>query len=165
MTETGYIGIGSILGDKLNNCLKAIDLIDRTPGCRVEARSRFFRTEPVGVEGQDWYINCVISLSTRLSAQDLLNALQAIEAGMGRERKDKWASRTIDLDILFFGESVIDRKALRVPHPLMHLRRFVLVPMAQLAPDLKHPVLGKTMAELLDLLAGERQAVIRLEEL
>lgn len=165
MTETGYIGIGSNLGDKLNNCLKAIDLIDRTPGCRVEARSRFFRTEPVGVEGQDWYINCVISLSTRLSAQDLLNALQAIEAGMGRERKDKWASRTIDLDILFFGESVIDRKALRVPHPLMHLRRFVLVPMAQLAPDLKHPVLGKTMAELLDLLAGERQAVIRLEEL
>ncbi|MEA2038405.1 MAG: 2-amino-4-hydroxy-6-hydroxymethyldihydropteridine diphosphokinase [Thermodesulfobacteriota bacterium] len=164
MTKTGYIGIGSNLGDKLNNCLKAIDLIDRTPGCSVEARSRFFRTEPVGVEGQDWYINCAISLSTRLSAQDLLKVLQAVEAGMGRERKDKWASRTIDLDILFFGESVIDRKALRVPHPLMHLRRFVLVPMAQLAPDLRHPVLGKTMVELLDLLAGERQAVICLEE-
>lgn len=164
MTETGYIGIGSNLGDKLDNCLKAIGLIDRTPGCRVESRSRFFRTEPVGVEGQDWYINCAISLSTRLSAQDLLKVLQAVEAGMGRERKDKWASRTIDLDILFFGESVIDRKALRVPHPLMHLRRFVLVPMAQLAPDLRHPVLGKTMVELLDLLAGERQAVICLEE-
>ena len=164
MTDTAHIGIGSNLGDKLNNCLKAIDLIDRTPGCSVEARSRFFRTEPVGVEGQAWYVNGGISLSTRLSAQDLLKALQAVEADMGRERKDKWASRTIDLDILFFGESVFDRKALRVPHPLMHLRRFVLVPMAQLVPDLKHPVLGKTMVELLDLLAGEKQTVIRLEE-
>ncbi len=164
MTETGYIGIGSNLGDKLNNCLKAIDLIDRTPGCNVVARSHFFKTEPVGVEGQDWYVNCVISLSTCLSVQNLLKVLQALEAGMGRKRKKKWASRTIDMDILFFGESVINRKDLIIPHPLMHLRRFALVPMAQLAPDLRHPVFGKTIAELLDLLADEKQTVIRLEE-
>lgn len=162
--RTAYIGIGSNLGDKLNNCLKSIDLIERIPGCLVEAQSDFFRTEPVGVEDQNWYVNCVISLQPDISVQQLLKNLLAIEAGLGRERKQKWNPRTIDLDIILFGQDLINEKNLTVPHPLMHERRFVLVPMVQLAPDLIHPVLKKSMIELLDALPEERQAVIPLME-
>ena len=162
MDKTGYIGIGSNLGDKRDNCLKAIDRINELPGCRVMAQSGFYLTEPVGVKGQDWYLNCVIALSTDMSAQDLLKRLLAIEADMGRERKGRWDPRLIDLDILLFGNEVIDEKGLQVPHPLMHLRRFVLVPMVFLAPDLIHPVLGKTMVELLSISSEEAQSVIPL---
>jgi 2-amino-4-hydroxy-6-hydroxymethyldihydropteridine diphosphokinase len=162
MDKTGYIGIGSNLGDKRDNCLKAIDRINELPGCRVMAQSGFYLTEPVGVKGQDWYLNCVIALSTDMSAQNLLKRLLAIEADMGRERKGRWDPRLIDLDILLFGNEVIDEKGLQVPHPLMHLRRFVLVPMVFLAPDLIHPVLGKTMVELLSISSEEAQSVIPL---
>jgi len=162
--KTAYIGTGSNLGDKLNNCLKAINLIEKIPGCRVEAQSDFFRTEPVGVEDQDWYVNSVISIRTDLSAQQLQKSLLAIETGLGRERKRKWDPRTIDLDIILFGQDLINEKNLTVPHPLMHERRFVLVPMIQLAPDLIHPVLKKSMTELLYALPEERQTVIPLME-
>jgi 2-amino-4-hydroxy-6-hydroxymethyldihydropteridine diphosphokinase len=162
MDKTGYIGIGSNLGDKRDNCLKAIDRINELPGCRVMAQSGFYLTEPVGVKGQDWYLNCVIALSTDMSAQNLLKRLLAIEADMGRERKGRWDPRLIDLDILLFGNEVIDEKGLQVPHPLMHLRRFVLVPMVFLAPNLIHPVLGKTMVELLSISSEEAQSVIPL---
>ena len=161
---TAYIGIGSNLGDKLNNCRKAIDMTGRMPDIRVKAQSRFYRTTPVGVEGQDWYVNGVISLSTGLSAQDLMANLLDIEKIMGRERKKRWDSRTIDLDILLYGQEVIEEEDLTVPHPLMHLRKFVLEPMAQLAPDLIHPVLGKSMAVLLENFREQGQDVIPLGE-
>lgn len=149
MMKTAYIGVGSNLGDKINNCLEAVVRIDEISGCRVTAQSDFYRTQPVGVKGQDWYVNGVIVLSSDIPAQDLLKGLLAIEVDMGRERKRKWDSRVIDLDILLFGAEVISEKGLQVPHPLMHLRRFVMVPMVSLAPDLVHPVLRKSMAELL----------------
>jgi 2-amino-4-hydroxy-6-hydroxymethyldihydropteridine diphosphokinase len=149
MTKTAYIGVGSNLGEKIIHCLEAIVRIDAISGCRVTAQSGFYRTQPVGVKGQDWYVNGVIVLSADISAQELLKSLLAIEVDMGRERKRKWDSRIIDLDILLFGEEVISEKGLQIPHPLMHLRRFVLVPMVSLAPDLVHPVLGKSMTELL----------------
>ncbi|MCD4715543.1 MAG: 2-amino-4-hydroxy-6-hydroxymethyldihydropteridine diphosphokinase [Desulfobacterales bacterium] len=161
---TAYIGIGSNLGDKLNNCRKSIEMTGRIPDTSVTAQSVFYRTEPVGVEGQDWYVNGVISLSTGLSAQDLLKNLLDIEQIMGRERKKKWDSRTIDLDILLYGQEVIEEEDLTVPHPLMHLRRFVLEPMVQLAPDLIHPVLGKSMAGLLEDFREQGQDVIPLGE-
>ncbi len=147
MMKTAYIGVGSNLGDKINNCLEAVVRIDEISGCRVTAQSDFYRTQPVGVKGQDWYVNGVIVLSSDIPARDLLKGLLAIELDMGRERKRKWDSRIIDLDILLFGEEVISEKGLQVPHPLMHLRRFVLAPMVSLAPDLVHPVLRKSMAE------------------
>ena len=161
---TAYIGIGSNLGDKLNNCRKSIEMTGRIPDTSVTAQSVFYRTEPVGVEGQDWYVNCVISLSTGLPAQELLKNLLDIEQIMGRERKKKWDSRTIDLDILLYGQEVIEEEDLTVPHPLMHLRRFVLEPMVQLAPDLIHPVLGKSMAGLLEDFREQGQDVIPLGE-
>ena len=160
MTKTAYIGVGSNLGDKINNCLEAVVRIDEISGCRVTAQSDFYRTQPVGVEGQDWYVNGVIVLSSDIPAQDLLKGLLAIEVDMGRERKRKWDSRVIDLDILLFGAEVISEKGLQVPHPLMHLRRFVMVPMVSLAPDLVHPVLRKSMTELLVDSSEKDQSVV-----
>jgi len=164
MNKTAYVGIGSNLGDKYANCLKAIEIVDNIPGCRVMAQSDFFRTDPVGVEGHDWYVNGAISLETDLSAHELLNNLLSIEANLGRKRNKKWEPRTIDLDILLFGQDVIDEKDLTIPHPLMHLRKFVLMPMVQLVPNLVHPVLGNTLEELLNNPAVEGQTAIPLEE-
>lgn len=164
MEKTAYIGVGSNLGEKHKNCLKAIDLVDRIPRCRLTAHSDFFRTEPVGVEGHDWYVNSVVSITTAISAQHLLKRLLAIEEHMGRERMQKWEPRSIDLDILLFGQDVVDEDDLTIPHPFLHLRKFVLVPIVQLAPHLIHPVLGKSMAELLDDFSDEGQSVIALEE-
>jgi 2-amino-4-hydroxy-6-hydroxymethyldihydropteridine diphosphokinase len=161
-TNTAYIGIGSNQGDKLENCLKAIDLTGRIEGCRVKACSDFFQTEPVGVEGHDWYVNGVMELYAGISAPRLLKGLLAIEAGMGRVRRRKWGPRPIDLDLLLYGRHVISKKDLTVPHRFMHVRRFVLVPMVQLAPDLIHPVLKRTMAELLESLPEDGQEIISL---
>ncbi len=163
MANTAFIGLGSNLGDKLKNCLEAIELIRGVPGCDLVAKSGFYQTTPVGVEGQDWYVNGVISLRTMLPAHDLLNWLLGIEKRMGRVRKDKWDPRTIDLDILLFGQTVINHEDLTIPHPLMHLRRFVLVPMVQLAPDSIHPVLGKTMSWLLENFSDDGQTVTEVK--
>ncbi|MBL7225295.1 MAG: 2-amino-4-hydroxy-6-hydroxymethyldihydropteridine diphosphokinase [Desulfobacteraceae bacterium] len=158
--NTAYIGVGSNLEDKLHNCCKAIELVDNIENCTVMKQSGFYRTEPVGVASQDWYVNGVIRVETGLSAQDLLRSLLSIETGMGRVRKQRWESRIIDLDILLYEHHVIDEKNLTIPHPLMHTRRFVLMPMVQLDPDLIHPVLGRTMSELFDDLAEEGQGVM-----
>jgi 2-amino-4-hydroxy-6-hydroxymethyldihydropteridine diphosphokinase len=163
MLKTAYIGIGSNLGDKLDNCLRAIDRVNGIPSSRVSTQSDFYRTSPVGVTGQDWYVNGVVALSTEITAQHLLRCLLSIEADMGRERRRKWDSRSIDLDILLFGDDILDEENLRVPHPMMHLRRFVLVPLISLAPHLVHPVLRKPLIELLNNLSDESQAVIPLE--
>ncbi len=155
MATTAYIGIGSNLGEKLDNCIRAIDLMEKLPGCGVMARSDFYRTSPVGVEGQDWYVNGAVSLATDLPASSLLKGLLWIEEELGRIRRKKWDSRTIDLDILLYGQAVINEKDLIIPHPSMHLRKFTLKPMVQLAPNLVHPVLGSTMVRLLDGLSEE----------
>lgn len=163
MRQEAYIGIGSNLGDKAGNCLRAIDWLNRFAGCEILARSDLFQTEPHGFEDQDWFVNGVVSLGTDLSAHELLRALLHVEKGMGRVRKRRWDSRVIDLDILLYGEDVIQERDLVVPHPHMHLRRFVLVPLIQLAPNLVHPTLGKTMAELLRDCPEEGQSVILMK--
>jgi 2-amino-4-hydroxy-6-hydroxymethyldihydropteridine diphosphokinase len=159
ITKTAYIGIGSNLGDKLDNCLRAIDQIEKISGVRVTARSPFYRTEPVGIQRQDWYLNGAIALSLHISVRALLTSLLDIENVMGRKRIKKWDSRIIDLDILIAGDEVIDEQGLTVPHPLMHKRRFVLVPLVQLAPELMHPTLGMTIGALLARIPEEGQSV------
>lgn len=162
MGEIAYIGIGSNLGDPLGNCLKAIQLLDEMQGCHIKGRSGFYRTEPVGVKGQGWFVNAVISLKTGRSSQHLLEGLLAIEAQMGRVRKEKWGPRVIDLDLLIHGDKVIDEQDLIVPHPRMHERKFVLIPMVDLTPNLIHPVYGKRMIDLLDECPGEGQKVFAI---
>ena len=161
--ESAYIGIGSNIGSKMANCEKAISLMERLEGCSVKAQSSFYRTEPVGVEGQDTFINAVIRMDTDLCPTSLLKRLLKIETDMGRVRRKKWDARVIDLDILLFGRRVIEEPDLMVPHPLMHLRRFVLAPLLQIDPNLIHPVLGKSMRELAGELTGDGQAVALCE--
>jgi len=160
--NTAYIGIGSNIGEPLNNCRKAIDIIDHIDGCRVSGISRFYRTEPVGATAQSWYVNGAIQIQTTLGPHELLRSLLSIESRMGRVRRQKWEARVIDLDILLYGNQVIEESDLKVPHPLMHQRRFVLMPMMDLNPRLIHPILGKEMAGLLDDLSVEGQAVLPL---
>ena len=162
--KKAYIGIGSNLGDTHGNCRKAIERMGRIPGCSVTGLSELYLTEPVGVEGQDWYVNGVIAISTSLSPQELIKGLYIIEADMGRVRKERWGPRTIDLDILLFGQDIIREPNLTIPHPRMHERRFVIAPMVELAPDLVHPTLGKKMTELLAMIPGDGQVVKPIED-
>lgn len=161
---TVYIGVGSNLGDKQGNCLRAVERMDRMPGGRITGCSEWFLTKPVGVEGQEWYVNGVASLTTDISPQDLLMRILAIEADMGRVRRERWEPRNIDLDILLFGSEIIHDSNLKIPHPRMHLRRFVLEPLAQLAPDLIHPGLSLSMKELIERLPDDGQVVTRMKE-
>ena len=147
-----YIGIGSNLGDKSFHCRYAINQIDTVPGCHVIARSTLFKTEPEGVTKQPWYVNCIAQIAVTKSPFELLKGLMNIESAMGRVRRKRWEARIIDLDILLFGQEVRESQNLIIPHPLMHKRRFVLEPLAQLAPDLVHPVFKVTIQELLNRL-------------
>jgi len=144
-----YIGIGSNIGDKISNCRCAVEEMGQLPECEITACSSLFKTEPEGVMQQDWFMNCVSQLITTLSPFQLIQALLSIEHAMGRRRRRRWEARIIDLDILLFGQEVIRSRDLVIPHPLMHKRRFVLEPLAQLAPELIHPVLKMTIVHLL----------------
>lgn len=161
---TAYIGIGSNLEDKRQNCLTAVEKVEQIHGSELTGRSDWYLTKPVGVKGQDWYVNGVVSISTKIPPRDLLRRLLAIESDMGRVRRRRWESRIIDLDILLYGQEIIDEEDLTVPHPLMHLRKFVLIPLVQLAPDLIHPSLGVTIAELLGTIQNNGQEVVPLKD-
>ncbi|MBN2123347.1 MAG: 2-amino-4-hydroxy-6-hydroxymethyldihydropteridine diphosphokinase [Deltaproteobacteria bacterium] len=158
--ERVYIGVGSNLGDRRRNCERAIEYMERLPHCRTTGCSGWYLTRPVGVEGQDWFVNGVASLETTLAPEVLLDGLLAIEEKMGRTRKEHWGPRIIDLDLLLYGQQVIETEHLKIPHPLMHQRRFVLIPMVDLAPELKHPLLDLGMVELLRQCPEGRQQVI-----
>ena len=162
--KTAYIGIGSNIGDKVSNCRKAIEEIKKMRRCRFISQSEFFLTKPVGVEDQDWYVNGVVSAAAGLPPAELLEKLLAIEARMGRTRRQPWEARIIDLDLLLYGQDIIIENDLTVPHPRLHLRRFVLEPLVRLAPDLVHPSLGKTVSELLRDLEDDSQEVLPLKD-
>jgi len=145
-----YIGIGSNLGDKPSNCRYSIDQIDILPGCHVIARSTLFKTEPEGITGQPWYVNCIAQIITTKGPFELLKGLMSIESAMGRVRRKRWEARILDLDIILFGQEIRKTHNLIIPHPLMHKRRFVLEPLVQLMPNLVHPVFKLTVRELLN---------------
>lgn len=135
-TNLAYIALGANLGDPIDTLLTAIDELRALPHCTQLQSSGFYRTKPVDATGPD-YINAVVSLQTTLDAQALFEHLQAIELAHGRERSERNAPRTLDLDLLLFGNESIDTEHLTVPHPRMHLRAFVLHPLAELAPKLQ----------------------------
>jgi len=145
-----YIGIGSNLGDKLYFCEKAISEILKIDRHKLLAKSSLFKTQPLGYTSQDWFVNGVIKIETDLEPSELLRTLKTIEARLGRTDTFQWGPRTIDLDILFFDDVELHTRDLQIPHPLIQKRRFVLIPLAEINRNLIHPVLKKTVQELLN---------------
>lgn len=158
--KDAYIALGSNLGDRELNLLRAVAEIGKLPSCKVTALSPFYETSPVGVTDQPSFVNAVLRLTTELASHDLLDSLQHIETVIfSRKRTIRWGARTIDLDLLLYGDEVINGEDLIVPHPRMTERRFVLQPLSDIAPDLVHPVLGKRIADLLAALRSEETVV------
>jgi 2-amino-4-hydroxy-6-hydroxymethyldihydropteridine diphosphokinase len=155
-----YLSCGSNVGDRSAHLRAAIERLKEAG--TVRAVSGFYETEPVELRAQPWFLNCVVALETRLSARDLLDQALAIEQEMGRIRLRDKGPRSIDIDILLYGEEAIEERGLKIPHPSMQQRRFVLEPLVEIAPDVIHPTLKKSARELLaELPAG--QVVRRLE--
>jgi len=153
--KQAFLSLGSNLGDREAHLLKALDRLEAA-GIHILSRSSIYETEPQDLPNQPWFLNMVVEVETELFPRLLLARAQAIELGMGRKREVSKGPRPIDIDILLFGNYVIRTRELQVPHPRMCQRRFVLEPLTELAPELRHPVTGKTVREML----SETQAQI-----
>jgi len=151
-----YIGIGSNLGDALQNCRDAVHRLSQIRATQLTGASSFYKSEPVGIENQDWFVNAVVEIKTGLTPNELLHALQGIENAMGRKREIKGGPRIIDLDFLFYGQDIIDEPNLQVPHPEIHQRRFVLEPLNEVASYFIHPVFGVSVRGLKDRLKDRK---------
>lgn len=159
MSPPVFIALGSNLGDRQANYRQALERIAALPGTAIVRQSSQYETQPLG-EALAWYLNGVIEIRTGLTAEALLDRLQAIEHALGRVRSAvRWTSRTLDLDILLFGAELIDTPHLYIPHPELHKRRFVLEPLCEIAPNFYHPRLRRTVAELLAELDDEKRVI------
>jgi 2-amino-4-hydroxy-6-hydroxymethyldihydropteridine diphosphokinase len=151
VSKTAFIGIGSNLGDREANLRKAVELLSEEDGIHVVAVSEIRETEPVGPVEQGPFLNGAVRIDTDLGPRELLERLLAVEQRLGRVRRERWGPRTIDLDLLLYGDAAVDEPSLTVPHPRLHERRFALEPLSDLAPSLEIPGKGPISALLAEL--------------
>lgn len=161
MRKTVYLSLGSNMGDREANLRDAIARLAELG--EVTEVSSYYETEPVDFLAQPWFLNCAVELDTEKMPRQLLAGMLDIEKEMGRRRVQKKGPRTLDIDILLFGNSIVKAKGLTIPHPAMHERRFVLEPLAEIAPEERHPVFKRTVRELRDALPPG-QTVKRLQK-
>ncbi len=150
-----FIGVGSNLDNPAERCLEAVRRLSSVSGIKVLRRSSLYQTEPVGFIEQDWFVNAVAEIRTALTPHELLKALHKVEDSMGRIRGPKWGPRVIDLDILLYGQEVIQEEDLVIPHLLLHKRRFALGPLCEIASYAIHPAFGVSIRGLMDRLDDE----------
>lgn len=154
MSKTAYLSLGSNLGDRAASLRAALAQLSQAGW--VHPVSAVYETQPVDIPDQPWFLNCVAAVETDLTPKELLDLALQIEAVMGRLRMQGKGPRNIDIDILLFENCVIDEPGLKIPHPSMHRRRFVLEPLAEIAPEVTHPILEKTARELLADLSADQ---------
>ena len=144
-----YIGIGSNVGNKRENFFEAVTRLAKLPDTRVLKESSLYESEPLG-DAKEWYVNGAVEIETKFKPDMLLKKFKNIERAMGRKKiKKRWGARIIDLDILLYDSAVVKKKHLKIPHPEMSTRKFVLIPLSEIAPQVIHPELGVTISELL----------------
>lgn len=154
--HSAYIGFGSNIGNRLAHIQNAIHALSKTEGITLQKISSVYKTDPVGYEAQAEFLNGVAAIQTSLSPLSLLHTLKDIETEVGRQHRIRWGPREIDLDILIYGDLCLQTEKLVIPHPEMHLRRFVLVPFAEITPDLVHPVFEESIQTLLNRLEDDK---------
>jgi len=158
-----YVGLGANLGEPRQQLQEAIARLHTTEEIEVVRASSFYRTPPLGPPGQPWYINAVIQVRTRLTPEELLRVLHRVEEDLGRVRRERWGPRLIDLDLLLYNGVILSGPDLCLPHPEMHKRSFVLMPLAEIASQAWHPALEETASELLAKLdPSDRESVEKM---
>lgn len=163
--STAFISLGSNIGDKGLYCRRGIAGLEEDGHAIITGRSRFYRTEPVDYRDQDWFVNAVVRIDTRLDPFELLDLLNTIEQTAGRDRTGvRFGPRTLDMDIIFYGNRIIDLPKLTLPHPRMHKRRFVLKPLCDIDSTIVHPVFRKNVQYLLDHLDDEGQEIFPYDD-
>ncbi len=161
MSHRAYVAIGTNLGDRPSNYRGAVAKIGELDGTRITRMSSLYESEPLG-KARNWFLNGVVEIATELECKQLLKALQKIEDSMGRRRdpKKKSVSRMMDLDILFFDNEIMSGRTLKVPHPELQNRRFVLLPLSELAPGFVHPTLGTSVSALLATTPDKKKVIV-----
>jgi 2-amino-4-hydroxy-6-hydroxymethyldihydropteridine diphosphokinase len=154
-----FIGIGSNVGRRQEHIARAIVLLAALPGITVLRQAALYETEPVGIKDQPWFINTAVEVETELPPRELLCCLKEIERVVGRRERGRWEMREIDLDLLLYGDLILEEDGLVLPHPELHRRRFVLEPLVELAPEFVHPRLQKPLRQLLAALEDQKKVI------